>query len=110
MSDNVTALPTKITFDLDSEEKDDVKEPFVAQVGGRPLTFADPEDLDWQDLLDIEQPTDFIRYTLSDEDRQHLFSQALPGWKLGKLMETYMKHYGLDKKMQQFQREQRRGF
>lgn len=108
---NVSNLPaTGIIFDLDAEERDDVKEPFVANIGGRAITMTDPEDIDWQDLLDIENPVAFLRFCVSDDDRDHIFEQSMPGWKLGRLMDAYMKHYGVDKKMREFERAQKRGF
>lgn len=87
----------KINLDLDTleKEKDEVKEPFVFVVDGREITMVDAADIDWQDLMQIENPVQFFRFAISKEDREFLVEQKLPGWKIGKLTEAYMKHYGL---------------
>lgn len=99
-----------LTLDLDALERPakDVKPPFTVKVGDRVLTMQDPEELDWQDLLDLQHPIDFLQYVLSDDDRQHLMNQNMPGWKLSKLMDKYTKHFDIDKKMREAEREQRR--
>lgn len=111
MTDNVTPLPENVVFDLDAEERpaEEVKPDFTVRINGRVLTMTDPEEIDWQDLLDIENPVDFLHYCTSQEDREFLYAQRMGGWKLGRLMDRYMKHFELDAKMQQFKRQQRRG-
>lgn len=112
MTDNVSQLPgdVSIDLDLDNAQRDpaEVVPPFRTRVGGKAITMIDPSDFDWQDLLDIQNPQDFLRYCLSDEDREHLSNQSMPGWKLNLLMDSYMKHFKLDKRLQQAQREERR--
>jgi hypothetical protein len=109
---NVSRLPgdVNISLDLDAVERpaEDVKPPFVVQVGGKAVTMTDPAEFDWEDLLDIQNPQDFLRYCLNDEDREHFRNTSFPGWKLNVLMESYMKHYDLDKRMRQAQEEERR--
>ena len=102
--------PTNLALDLDAEERRpaDVKEPFKVKVAGRVITFIDPEELDWQDLLDINKPTDWLHYSLSREDRQHLYEQRLPGWKLNKLIEAFMAWYNIEARAEEIQRQQRR--
>jgi len=110
MTDNVTSLPSAgVVFDLDAETRDEIP-PFVAQVGGRSITMIDPETMDWQDVMDIDSPLDFLRYCVTGEDREFIFGLKMPAWRLGRLMENYQKHYGLEEKMAAFQRSQRRGF
>lgn len=103
---NVTDLPQNVDLDLDAAERprESVKEPFTVRLGGKVISMTDPEELDWQDLLEIEDPTDFLRFCVSDEDRAHIRKQKLEGWKLGRLMEAYMSHYGLDEKLADAQR------
>lgn len=111
MTDNVTQLPgdVNIVLDLDAAERPDEKQPpFVVKIGGRPITMEDPAELDWQDLVEIQEPEGFLRYAVSDDDREHLYNQSMPGWKLNLLMGDYMKHYKVDKRLEQAQREQRR--
>lgn len=105
MSDsNVTQLPTNITFNLDEQERETKVEPFVALVGGRSITMTDPEELDWEDLLMIEGPYDFLTYSCSPEDKRYILAQKMPGWKFGKLIAAYQQHYGFDEKLAEARR------
>ena len=108
--DNVLPGNFSIDFDLDAAQRpaEEVQPPFVVNIGGRPVTMRDPGEFDWQDLLDIQNPQDFLRYCLDDDDREHLANTAMPGWKLNLLMDKYMKHYKLDRRVRQAQDEQRR--
>jgi hypothetical protein len=106
--DNVRNLPTgEVDFDLDAEEKDpkDVKPPFVANVGGRKVSMISPDDVDWQDLLVMENPVELLQYVISTEDLKHIKSLGIPGWKLGRLMDRYSEHFGLEDRLRQVQRE-----
>lgn len=113
MTDNVTPLPDRsIVLDLDIEERDpkEVKPPFVVRIGGRDLTFADPADLDWEDLASVDVPSDLFRVSLSREDRNFLYDQKLPTWKFSKLLDAYSTHYDIDTKLEEARRQQgRRG-
>lgn len=105
---NVTHLPEPgVILDLDLEERDakDVKPPFIVKVGGKAVTFADPTEVDWQDLADVQVPGDLLHVALSREDRQHLASVALPTWKFSKLMEAYSAHYDLEDKIRAARRQ-----
>lgn len=108
---DVTTLPERFDLDLDAWEPpaDEVKPPFVVKVGGKTITMVDPRDEDWQDLLDLTQPTDFIRVCMSKEDRDHLLSlrheKKLSGRKLNRLMEAFMEHYEIDEQIRQAQRQ-----
>lgn len=109
---SISHLPgdTNVTFDLDAAERpeEEIIEPFVTRVDGRAITMVDPGEFDWQDLLDIQSPQDFLRYCLADDDREHLNNVSMPGWKLNLLMDRYMKHYRLNDKVKQAELEQRR--
>lgn len=109
MSDNVQDLPQHITLDLDAETRPegDVKPPFAVNINGRRIVMEDPADLDWRDLMLLESPTEFLRLSLSKEDRKYLLEQNLPGWKFNRFMEAYYSHYDLDEKVRQAQRQQR---
>lgn len=106
---NVHDLPGRISLDLDhaARPEGDVKPPFVVVVNGREIRMEDPADLDWRDLVLLESPTEFLRLSLSSEDRKFLLEQSLPGWKFNQLMEAYYSHYDLDEKVRAAQRQQR---
>ena len=86
---------TKVSINLDDLERKNVKEPFVAVIGGREVKFSDPEDMDWEDLAALESPGDFVDMCTSDEDREHIYDQKLPAFKFKRLFEAYQQHYDL---------------
>lgn len=90
-----TPARTKISVNLDEIEQKDVKEPFVAVIGGKEITFTDPELLDWEDLASLESPGDFVDMCLDTEDRTYVYDQKLPAYKFRALWEAYQNHYGL---------------
>lgn len=105
---NVSKLPTPgVVLDLDIEERDekDIKPPFVVVVGGRTITFADPAEIDWQLLAEVEGPHDLLRISLESEDRIFLNKQALKAWKFNRLMEAYYNHYDLEEKIREARRQ-----
>lgn len=111
MSDeNVKELPVNVDLDLDAEDEGyEPRPPYQVRIGGKVISLTDPEEIDWQDLMDVENPVNLLRYALNDEDRTHLYGLGLPARKLTKLVEGYMKHFGMDEKMRQYERMQRAG-
>jgi hypothetical protein len=112
MSDEVSYLPVPgVILDLDNEKRPekDVKPPFIVTVGAKQITFKDPGDIDWRILADITTPTDLVRSALSTEDREHLISLSLPGWKFNRLMESYYTHYDMEDRIAEAQRRARIG-
>lgn len=86
-----------MSFDLDALEREDAKEVFTATVGGKDVRFADPSDLDWQDVASINaaDPEQFLSSVVHEDDSEHFFGESIPSWKLNKLLEAYLDHYGL---------------
>lgn len=85
----------KIALNLDEIERKNVKDPFVVVIGGKEITFLDPEDMDWEDLAALDSPGDFVDMCTTDEDREHIYDQKLPAFKFKKLWESYQQHYDL---------------
>lgn len=81
--------------DLDSLERDKTYPVFVFQIAGRKIEFKDPSNLDWQDLLKLDDETDFIELAMEDEDSRFFLSQKVEAWKVRKLMKLYQDHYEL---------------
>ena len=106
---DVTQLPERFDFDLDSWEPDakDVFEPFKARVNGRVVTFNDPRDNDWRDLLELQNPVEFIRVCTSEEDRKYLLAQTIHSRKLEALMAGFMEHFKIDDAIREAQKQQR---
>jgi hypothetical protein len=110
MSDNnVAPFEQPVDFDLDAAQRppERVKPLFKARIGGRVVEFADPETLDWKDLLDIEEPVGFLRYSVSEADRMHIIGLKMEAWRLGDLMEAYQNHYGFEDKLAEARRRAR---
>lgn len=107
--DNVRPLPAQVDFDLDSYERapEDIIAPLVIKVGGKPVTFTNPDEIDWRDLIDMTNPIQFLTYSVSEADRRHIMGLALPAHKLAKLMEVYQDHFKLEEKIAAVRRSQR---
>lgn len=102
--DNVNELPVSVDLDLDQAERPKGAEHFRTRVNKKVLSFANPEDLDWRDILLMENPAEIIRLALDDEDRRFLYEQELPAWKMNKLLEAYQAHFGLEDKIRDARR------
>lgn len=112
MSDNVTHLPDlSVVLDLDTETRPekDIKPPFVVKVGGKAVTFKDPGEIDWRVLATVDTPADLVRVSLSSEDREHLTSQVLEGWKFNRLMDSYYQHYDMEERLEEARRRAKIG-
>jgi hypothetical protein len=88
--------PAPVAINLDTLEREDgVEVPFAAVVGGKRLVFSDPQDADWQDLVDLDDPDTFAEICLQGEDRKHFLETRMPAWKMNELMKAFQQHYGL---------------
>lgn len=108
----VSQLPESVDLDLDAYERpaEEIIPDFSVRLGGRKIVMTNPDDIDWQDLLLIENPVDFLRYCVGKEDAKHILSIAMPGHKFAKLMTSYQEHYGVEEKLAEARRRQQRGF
>lgn len=99
-------MPTdkpRVSLNLDTIERDGTRpDPFVVVLGGKPRTFADPSDVDWQKLTDAQVAANggdyrpLLRIGLADDDDRRAFFEAkLPGWKIGRLLREWQAHYGV---------------
>lgn len=102
---NPTNLPEDVVLDLDALERPerDQKPPFVISLAGRRVTFRDPEEIDWRELLSVKAPADLMRVALSTEDRQHLYDNPIESWKFNELMKRYESHFDLAEKLRKAQ-------
>lgn len=86
----------KIAVNLDVLEKEKVYDPFVVALpGGETITFNDPRDLEWHELASLEDPVQFVRVCLSEEDKDKLRNCKLAGWQFNKIMESFNRHFGI---------------
>lgn len=108
MSDNVHDLPVgDVDFDLDALEKDPKQavDTFAANIGDKRIEFANPEDVDWQDLVLVETPVDMVQFLVTEDDLKHIRAQRIPSWKVGELVNRILSHYRFDQKFEEAQRE-----
>lgn len=80
--------------DLDDEQASDER-PFAFVVNGHRFTLSNPADLDWKDLLEIDDPVAFFRYCMPEDQKTAFKAQDISGKKLGKVIEAFQKHYGI---------------
>lgn len=62
----------------------------------RRIVLANPHDIDWKTLLEMEKPLELLKECLTAGDREFLRDNPIPNWKFTKLMEAFFKHYGFD--------------
>lgn len=88
-----------VTLDLDSLERgtDAGRPPFVVNVNGRKIALTDPQEADWIDLAAIEDdPVRFVGLCIEDDaDRDHFYETRIEAWKVNKMIQAFMKHYGV---------------
>jgi hypothetical protein len=71
-------------------------QPFDFVLEGKRYLLADPQDLDWQDIISaMSNPVMFFRLVLPPEDHATFFKARIAGWKMNALMRGYQDHYGL---------------
>lgn len=88
--------PNRFTIDLDGMEREDAPEPFTATLGGKVYQFIDAQEIDWRELIEAMtgELHGFFRMTLGDQAEEFL-DNKLATWKLRKLMDMYIEHFGI---------------
>lgn len=106
---NVAQLPESFDFDLDSwePEPDDLIDPLRIKLGGRVVQFNDPRDRPWTDLVDLQNPVQFIRVCTTKEDREHILEQGFSSRKLDALMRRFMEHFKIEDAIEEAQKQAR---
>lgn len=84
-------------FDLDALERQGAAAaPFKFIHKGRQYTMLDPQEIDWQDLIQgLRNPALFVRFAMPIDQQRDFFTSRIEAWKMNALMEQYQKHYGL---------------
>lgn len=91
----VADSPDPVSLNLDTYESEDPTTPFVVVVGGKRLTFNDPMEISWQELVELNDPEEFARLCLNEKDREHFLEYPLSGRKMNVLMTRFREHFGL---------------
>ncbi len=82
-----------VHFNLDTEERGEEFEVFATVIRERRIEISDPAEIDFKDLLSIDNPMQFFRFCMKQEDRDFLAEQNLKGWELGRLLDRFLTHY-----------------
>lgn len=91
----VAAAPAA-TMNLDELEREEAPEEFSFIHNGRRFVLADPEEMDWRDIVDaLGHPELFFRAALAEGDREDFFAKKMEAWKLAALVKRYREHFGL---------------
>jgi len=88
-----------VDFDLDAVQRpknEGNERPFRARLGDRTVVFTDPAELAWQDQLEIDNPVMFLRFCVTDDDRDYIRDLRIEGWKFNQLIERFLRHYKID--------------
>lgn len=88
----------KINLDLNAVTREQTYQPFVFDWKGRTISLSDPAELDFRQLLEVETPIGFLKFTMSQEDRDFIASDEgkMETWRMNKLIEAYYRHFGID--------------
>lgn len=106
---DISQLPERFDFDLDAwePEEKDLKPDLVVRLGGKLVSFSDPRDKPWTELVGLENPVQFIRVCTSKDDREHILEQGFSSRKLEALMQKFMEHFEVDEAIAEAQKQQR---
>jgi hypothetical protein len=86
----------KPLFNLDELENEKTSEPFVFEFGGDVFELLDPKDIDWQDLLVIqENPRLTLHVIMPEDQRAQFLEKKLPMRKFEVLLNRWQQHFGL---------------
>lgn len=85
-----------VSLNLDALERENAPKPFSVVLGGKRMVLLDAQEVDYRDLLALmTNPQDFFRLVVDPQHRQHVEDTKLPAWKLNRLVEAYLGHYGI---------------
>jgi hypothetical protein len=89
--------PAGVSMNLDTLKREVIPEPFVAVIGGKAREFADPEEMDWQELdAAANDPKMILQLALSEDDYRDVMGMQIPAWKIKRVALAYIEHYGFD--------------
>lgn len=88
--------PADVSLDLDTLDREDVKDPFTFRHKGHTYTINDPDELDWQkQMRALGDPVYFLRNAMSPEDVEKFFATETPGWKMEAILKAFRKHFAM---------------
>lgn len=87
---------TNVSLDLDALDREGAPAPFTATIGGETYTFTDAQEFDVDGFLAVLNSNirGFLTLTLSEEAAEKILAVKTPTWKMRKLMDAYIQHFG----------------
>lgn len=85
-------------LNLDTLKREGEKpDPYICVLKGRPYTFSDPAEMEWQDAaaMGAEDILRFIRGLLQETDWEEFRKVRLELWKVAELAKDIQRHYGV---------------
>lgn len=97
-----------VHLDLDAIERpaEERREPYAFNLKGRVITLNDPQDMDWREVVLLDNPVKLFRLCLNEEDRVFFFEQELDSWRLGELVKSFNAHYGVEEQIRKARQQQ----
>ena len=90
----------RVNLDLDSLERppsEANREPYSFALAGRVITLLDPQELEWDLVLNAaNDPAALLYNAMSRKDRRFVSEKGVPLWKMTKAVEGYMAYYDLE--------------
>ena len=89
--------PTPVSLNLDTLEREGAPDQFSVVLSGRRVVFIDAQEIDYRELISLmTDPMRFFDVALQGEDRDHFAQTPIPAWKMTKLVNAYLTHFGID--------------
>jgi hypothetical protein len=102
LAGKITQLPAgvKLATNLDTFEKERVSQPFWFQHGSSFFHLLDPDDVDFEDVVVVQEHPRLMMHILLDPNQRVAWSAAtketpLTVGKMKRLVTDYTKHHGL---------------
>jgi hypothetical protein len=86
-----------VDLDLDVLAHEAQREPFRIKLEGEVFELASPEEADWRsELSGVESMKAFLEELMGSAQYERFASHRVPGWKVSKIIEGAVAHYGVE--------------
>lgn len=85
-----------IMDNIDEFERQEKYPLYAFAISNRRIALKDPAELDWNDLVNLQDESQFLKLAMSDEDLGFFLDQKVQAWRVRELMDRYFKHYGIE--------------
>jgi hypothetical protein len=94
--------PKSATLDIDALEREGDPGVFTFTLGGHEYEMADPQEMDYRDLLPIMEAaargdiTEALNGLLDPDEVTSFWENRIPAFKLNAICDGWLEHYGLN--------------